>query len=188
MMMIPSHLIHSSNGADAFQHWIYMFYFYSISFCPPFCCFFVASNRKYAIWYYRSRFDSIRFDLFWMCNEKRTKMYWFQMTFFHWNHFMWFKAIWIVRMIFIPLIRNSHIQFLNVRFSCLPCFICVWMEKTSVKDGHHPLQPRVNRWGLFRSITEGWCETLKTDISALDRKGNTFCLAESALYLYANQR
>lgn len=178
MMMIPSHLIHSSNGADAFQHWIYMFYFYSISFCPPFCCF--LCHRTENMLYDIIDLDSTRFVS--ICFECGTK------TFFHWNHFMWFKAIWIVRMIFIPLIQNSHIQFSNVRFSCLPCFICVWMDKTSVKDGHHPLQPRVNRWGLFRSITEGWCETLKTDISALDRKGNTFCLAESALYLYANQR
>lgn len=69
MMMIPSHLIHSSNGADAFQHWIYMFYFYSISFCPPFCCF--LCHRTENMLYDIIDLDSTRFVS--ICFECGTK-------------------------------------------------------------------------------------------------------------------
>lgn len=44
------------------------FIFIPCHFPPPFCCFFVPSNRKYATRYYRFRFRC-RFDLFWMWNE-----------------------------------------------------------------------------------------------------------------------
>lgn len=66
----------------------------------------------------------------WTKNKKQTKMYWFQIT-FTLNHFMWFKAIWVVRMIFIFLME-THIQFSNVRFFSLSYFIfrlCVCVEE-----------------------------------------------------------